>query len=138
MEAESLPRAVAHHRLLLTASPTATTCGWAASSRSWRWTAGIWPLYRFDPRRAAQGEPPLVIDVKPGKVPVEEYFQNETRFRMVEKIDPARYGRLAKAAKEQSAQRVALYGQLANIKLLFDANGSHATSASTGEKEVKS
>ena len=100
--------------------------------------SGIWPLYRFDPRRAAKGEPPLVIDVKPGKVPVEEYLQNETRFRMVEKIDPARYRRLAKAAKEQSAQRVELYGQLANIKVLPDANGSHATSANLGEKEVKS
>jgi pyruvate-ferredoxin/flavodoxin oxidoreductase len=79
--------------------------------------SGIWPLYRYDPRRVERGEPPLVIDVPPGKNSVHEYMQNETRFRMVEKIDPQRFRRLAAAAQEQSAQRVALYEQLSHIRL---------------------
>ncbi len=79
--------------------------------------SGIWPLYRYDPRRTAKGEPPLILDVPAGKKPVEEYMRNETRFRMVEKIDPVRFRELAVAAKEHSAQRVALYEQLAHITL---------------------
>jgi pyruvate-ferredoxin/flavodoxin oxidoreductase len=79
--------------------------------------SGVWPLYRFDPRRAARGEPPLVIDAAPGKNSVEEYMRNETRFRMVEKIDPMRFRRLAVEARDQAARRVSLYEQLARIVL---------------------
>ena len=79
--------------------------------------SGVWPLYRFDPRRARAGEPPLSIDVLPGKKSVEEYMRNEARFRMVEKIDAERFRRLAKSARNQSAQRVALYEQLSHISL---------------------
>jgi len=79
--------------------------------------SGIWPLYRFDPRRIARGEPPLSIDVPPGRNTVEEYRRNETRFSMVEKYDPARFRQLAREAKEQAAQRIALYEQLAHITL---------------------
>ena len=49
---------------------------------------GIWPLYRFDPRRIPLGEPPLLIDAPAGRNSVEEYCRNETRFGMVAKIDP--------------------------------------------------
>jgi pyruvate-ferredoxin/flavodoxin oxidoreductase len=79
--------------------------------------SGAWPLYRFDPRRIARGEPPLVIDVPPGRNSVEEYRRNETRFSMVEKIDPARFREMARAAQEQAVQRMALYERLAQITL---------------------
>jgi pyruvate-ferredoxin/flavodoxin oxidoreductase len=79
--------------------------------------SGVWPLYRYDPRRTERGEPPLVIDAPPGKVTVAEYMRNETRFRMVEKIDPERFRRLAAAARDHAARRVALYEQLAHITL---------------------
>jgi pyruvate-ferredoxin/flavodoxin oxidoreductase len=87
--------------------------------------SGVWPLYRYDPRRAARGEPPLVLDQAPGKTSVEEYMRNETRFRMVEKIDPVRFRHLARAARQATAQRVALYQQLAHIRLPGEhANGN--------------
>jgi pyruvate-ferredoxin/flavodoxin oxidoreductase len=79
--------------------------------------SGIWPLYRYDPGRAARGEPPLILDAPAGKKGVEEYMRNETRFRMVEKIDPVRFRRLAEEAREAAAQRVALYEQLSHITL---------------------
>jgi pyruvate-ferredoxin/flavodoxin oxidoreductase len=79
--------------------------------------SGVWPLYRYDPRRVAQGLPPLVIDVPPGKASVQEYMRNETRFRMVEKMDPVRFRELAAAARDHAARRVALYQQLAQITL---------------------
>jgi pyruvate-ferredoxin/flavodoxin oxidoreductase len=78
---------------------------------------GIWPLYRFDPRRLAAGEPPLQLDAGPPKIPVEHYMRNETRFRMVEKQDPKRYKLLQELAARDAAQRVAIYQQLAGLKV---------------------
>ncbi|MBM4370933.1 MAG: 4Fe-4S binding protein, partial [Deltaproteobacteria bacterium] len=79
--------------------------------------AGIWPLYRYDPRRLAKGESPLQMDspLEP-KANVMDYMQNETRFRMVEKMDPARFRALAAAAQEQIRQQVSFYRQLAAIR----------------------
>jgi pyruvate-ferredoxin/flavodoxin oxidoreductase len=77
--------------------------------------SGIWPLYRYDPRRIERGEPPLIIDVAPGRSPVEEYMRNEARFRMVEALDADRFRRLAAQARVQSTRRVSLYEQLAHI-----------------------
>jgi len=78
---------------------------------------GIWPLYRFDPRRVAAGDPPLKLDSGPPKVKVHDYLKNEARFRMVEKIDPERFKRLARSAEQQAAERWDLYRQLAGIKI---------------------
>ena len=88
--------------------------------------SGIWPLYRYDPRRVAKGEPPLVIDAPPGRAAVAEYMRNETRFRMVEKIDPERFRRLAVLAKDHAARRVALYEQLSRIVLPTPAGAAPA------------
>jgi pyruvate-ferredoxin/flavodoxin oxidoreductase len=97
-------------------------------------TSGVWPLYRYDPRRVERGEPPLVIDALPGRVSVADYMRNETRFRMVEKIDPERFRRLAAAARDHNARRVALYEQLSHIVLPVP-NGQQAIRDRQG-KEV--
>src|SRR5690606_35386374 len=83
--------------------------------------SGVWPLYRFDPRRIDRGEPPLVVEHPSGKVSVDDYMRNETRFRIVERLDPDRFRRLAVAAREHSARRVALYEQLSRIVLPIPA-----------------
>ncbi|HZV07616.1 MAG TPA: pyruvate:ferredoxin (flavodoxin) oxidoreductase [Gemmataceae bacterium] len=95
--------------------------------------SGVWPLYRYDPRRVERGEPPLVLDMLPGKKTVEEYMRNEARFRMVEKIDAERFRRLAAAARAQSTRRIALYEQLAHITL--PCSTEHAASTNgNGQK----
>jgi len=77
--------------------------------------SGIWPLYRHDPRRILAGQPPLVLDSQPGKIPVADYMRNETRFRMVEKIDPERFKRLAVMAAEDAQRRRAVYDHMAKL-----------------------
>jgi hypothetical protein len=42
-------------------------------------------------------------------------MRNETRFRMVEKLDPARYKKLLASAERQARQRVAVYKQLSAL-----------------------
>jgi pyruvate-ferredoxin/flavodoxin oxidoreductase len=77
--------------------------------------SGVWPLYRFDPRRVAQGQPPLALDSGAPKISARQYMRNETRFRMVEKLDPERFKRLLALAEKQAKQRVGIYQQLANL-----------------------
>ena len=78
--------------------------------------SGIWPLYRFDPRRVAAGEAPLTVDMPGGKIPVQEYMKNEARFRMVEKIDPERFREFAASAQRSAGRRMAIYEHLARLR----------------------
>jgi len=78
--------------------------------------SGIWPVYRFDPRRVDKGEAPLVIDMPGGKIPVADYMKNETRFRMVEKIDPARFKMFAAQSQLSAERRIATYKHIAELK----------------------
>jgi pyruvate-ferredoxin/flavodoxin oxidoreductase len=79
--------------------------------------SGVWPLYRFDPRRTAKGEPPLRLDSGPPRLDVVDYMRNEGRFRVVEKTNPERFKRLAHAAQREARQRYAVYQQLAGITI---------------------
>jgi pyruvate-ferredoxin/flavodoxin oxidoreductase len=79
--------------------------------------SGLWPLYRFDPRRAVQGEPPLRLDSAPPRQRVADYMRNEARFRMVEKLDGERFRRLVAAAQRQAEERWSVYEQLARVKV---------------------
>jgi pyruvate-ferredoxin/flavodoxin oxidoreductase len=88
--------------------------------------SGIWPLYRYDPRRTAQGLPALQLDSKPPSIPVGEYMSQETRFRMVEKIDPERFRHLAKAAQRNATQRVKLYEHMAALSMGDPKGNGHS------------
>jgi pyruvate-ferredoxin/flavodoxin oxidoreductase len=79
--------------------------------------SGVWPLYRFDPRRVAAGQPPLHLDSGPVKGSVVDYMRNEGRFRMVEKQDPDRFRRLVESAGKLARQRQATYHYLAGLVL---------------------
>jgi pyruvate-ferredoxin/flavodoxin oxidoreductase len=81
--------------------------------------SGVWPLFRYDPRRAMRGEPPVALDsgAEPPKVRVADYMRNEGRFRVVELQDPKRFARLARSAQEQAERRLSYYRQLAGIVL---------------------
>jgi pyruvate-ferredoxin/flavodoxin oxidoreductase len=77
--------------------------------------SGTWPLYRFDPRRSAAGQPSLQLDSVPPKVDVLEYMRNESRFRMVEKESPERFQALVARAREVIREREAVYRHLAGL-----------------------
>ncbi|HZM52863.1 MAG TPA: pyruvate:ferredoxin (flavodoxin) oxidoreductase, partial [Vicinamibacteria bacterium] len=79
--------------------------------------SGVWPLYRFDPRRLVKGEPPLHLDSGAPRGRVADYMRNEARFRVVERSDPARFRRLSERAEADAQRRHALYSQLAGIAM---------------------
>jgi pyruvate-ferredoxin/flavodoxin oxidoreductase len=107
--------------------------------------SGVWPLYRFDPRRLSKGEAPLDLDYGPPKPKVAEYMRNESRFRMVERADPARFKYFLEEAQAAATRRYAGYQQLAQIKLPArtttantDENGKSSDNGeASGNGEVK-
>jgi pyruvate-ferredoxin/flavodoxin oxidoreductase len=74
---------------------------------------GLWPLYRYDPRLAAAGKNPLLIDYKEPTIPVDQYMYNETRFRMLVQSDEARAEALLKLSREDAKARWNFYSQMA-------------------------
>ncbi len=77
--------------------------------------AGVWPLYRFNPELAAQGQNPLSVDSKDPSIPVEEYAYNETRYRMLLQSNEERAEMLMERAKHDAASRWNLYRQMAEM-----------------------
>jgi pyruvate-ferredoxin/flavodoxin oxidoreductase len=61
--------------------------------------SGYWPLYRFDPRRAATGDNPMQLDSAPPKIALKDYIYNESRYRMLVQSDPDAAARLLDAAQ---------------------------------------
>ncbi len=78
--------------------------------------SGYWPLYRFDPRRIVAGENPFLLDSGPPKIRLSDYIYKETRYRMLQKIDPERAGMLLNLAQTIMDQRYDFYYQLAGLK----------------------
>jgi pyruvate-ferredoxin/flavodoxin oxidoreductase len=79
--------------------------------------SGVWPLYRFDPRRIPKGEAPLHLDYGPPKVKVANYLRNESRFRMVERANPSQYKKFVEESQRAAERRYSIYSQLAGIKV---------------------
>ncbi len=61
---------------------------------------GFWPLYRYDPRRRAQGKNPLVLDSRDPKKPFSDFAMREARFRMLFKTNPDHAEELLDAAQK--------------------------------------
>ncbi len=75
--------------------------------------SGVWPLYRFDPRRVERGDTPLELDSPAAKIRPRDYMKNEGRFRIVELRDAKRYAALVNAAELMARQRRGFYERLA-------------------------
>ncbi len=82
---------------------------------------GYWPLIRYDPRRLGEGKSPLQLDSGPPKGDLAKFLYNETRFRMVEGIDPVRARELLEAARGDVKARYRLYELMARPALAEEA-----------------
>jgi pyruvate-ferredoxin/flavodoxin oxidoreductase len=84
---------------------------------------GYWPLFRYDPRRTANGENPMKLDSAAPKATLEEFTRNETRFQMLARTQPERSAELQALAAASVAERFALYQQMAAIAPTGSTNG---------------
>ncbi|MBI5933629.1 MAG: pyruvate:ferredoxin (flavodoxin) oxidoreductase [Chloroflexi bacterium] len=77
--------------------------------------SGAWPVYRYDPRLAAEGKNPLTIEAKEPTVSLQQYAYNETRYKMLTLSDEGRAEELMKKAQEGIKGRWDLYQQMASM-----------------------
>ncbi|MFP4502088.1 MAG: pyruvate:ferredoxin (flavodoxin) oxidoreductase [Candidatus Hydrogenedentota bacterium] len=77
--------------------------------------SGHWPLYRFDPRRAAAGENPFALDSKAPSLPLKDYVYNETRYKMLANSAPEMAAQLLGEAEEDVARTWRIYEYLAGL-----------------------
>ena len=75
--------------------------------------SGYWPLYRYDPRRKAQGQNPFQLDSKPASIPLKEYAYNENRYRVLEQTNPVAAAKLMTQAQAALSERWQTYEELA-------------------------
>ncbi len=71
--------------------------------------SGQWLLYRYNPDRIAKGEPPMQLDSRGIKIPVEQFLKSETRFRAAAPEQIA-------AAQHDVDARWKLYSYMAGLK----------------------
>jgi pyruvate-ferredoxin/flavodoxin oxidoreductase len=78
--------------------------------------SGQWLLYRYNPERAEAGENPLVLDSRAPTRKVQEYFLQQTRFKMLTKSKPEDAERLWKLAQQDVERRYRMYEYMAARK----------------------
>ncbi|MCB9770143.1 MAG: pyruvate:ferredoxin (flavodoxin) oxidoreductase [Candidatus Omnitrophica bacterium] len=76
---------------------------------------GHWPLYRYDPSRALEGENPLVLDSRDPKISMAEYAYGETRYKMLTKSHPKEAEMLMEKAQADATARWLRYKSLAAL-----------------------
>ncbi|MDR0352268.1 MAG: pyruvate:ferredoxin (flavodoxin) oxidoreductase [Opitutaceae bacterium] len=74
---------------------------------------GYWPLYRHDPRRAAQGENPLVLDSPAPKTELSKLTRLENRYAQIARRNPELVARYETAAQAGVNERYQTYKKLA-------------------------
>ena len=77
--------------------------------------SGHWILCRRDPALAAQGKNPLQLDSKAPSVPLADYIYKETRYKMLQKSDPATAAKLLETAQADVQKKWTQYAKLADL-----------------------
>ena len=67
--------------------------------------SGYWPLFRYDPRRRAEGKNPLQLDSRPPKIPFRDYALQENRYRLLRLTAPDEADDILDAAQKAVEDR---------------------------------
>lgn len=81
--------------------------------------SAYWTLYRYNPLLASEGKNPLKLDSKPPKMHVREYALKETRFTILNRINPDLAEKYMEETDKESKKRYDYYSKLAAIS--YDA-----------------
>ncbi|MEA3334430.1 MAG: pyruvate:ferredoxin (flavodoxin) oxidoreductase [Chloroflexota bacterium] len=77
--------------------------------------SGYWPLMRYNPELADEGENPLQLDSRAPKLPLKDYVYSEARYTVLAKTKPQVASALLALAEEDVRSRWHLYQQLAKL-----------------------
>lgn len=77
--------------------------------------SGIWPTFRYNPDLEKEGLNPMIVDYKKPTKSVKEFMYNETRFKMVEKMNANEARAFIKTAQHHADEQYKKYTNLTNI-----------------------
>jgi pyruvate-ferredoxin/flavodoxin oxidoreductase len=77
--------------------------------------SGYWPLFRYHPDLAAEGQNPFVLDSRSPTSALKDYIYNETRYTMLAKSHPEHAKQLLEKAQEDVENRWKLYDSWAHM-----------------------
>lgn len=77
---------------------------------------GSWPLFRYNPLNETAGKAPLTLDSKAPSKPLAEFMSSETRFQVVNKMNPARYEELLEKAQKNVNDKHTLLEYMSQYK----------------------
>jgi len=75
--------------------------------------SGYWHLYRFDPRRKAEGKNPFILDSKEPTRPFREFIESEVRYTSLKRTFPEIAEELFKVAEQDAKERYEKYKRMA-------------------------
>ncbi len=78
--------------------------------------SGHWPLYRYDPRRSAEGKNPLQLESKEPTISFSDYAMKQNRYKVLKKINPDAAESLMSDADKITADRYAMHKNLADMQ----------------------
>ena len=77
--------------------------------------AGYWNMFRFDPRKKAEGKNPFTIDSKAPTADYKEFIESETRYSRLQRAFPERAEMLFDKAANAAKDRYEYLGKLAKL-----------------------
>ncbi|MBT4075794.1 MAG: pyruvate:ferredoxin (flavodoxin) oxidoreductase, partial [Gammaproteobacteria bacterium] len=78
--------------------------------------SGHWPLFRYDPVKASQGQNPLHMDSKEPSIAYRDYVMSETRFNMLWHTHPEDAEKFVQQAQQEVNHRYHYYKQLSELE----------------------
>ncbi len=96
--------------------------------------SGHWGLFRYDPRRTARGENPLLVDSKPPSIPYRDFISTETRFSVLSRIHPDAAEKYLQLAQKHVHTKFSLYEQLAHLAVQKAPEQAAAKAADPADK----
>ena len=75
--------------------------------------AGYWPLYRYDPRLAAEGKNPFQLDNKEPTGDFQDFLMGEVRYSSLHQTFPDEAKRLNAQLESEYQERYELYKRMA-------------------------
>jgi pyruvate-ferredoxin/flavodoxin oxidoreductase len=97
--------------------------------------SGYWPLYRYHPS-PEPGTHPFSLDSKKPTVRLREFQEQETRFAVLERSDPARAEHLQALAQADVDERWHYYEQLAGVERSIPVDDHDIASRPDHEEEL--
>jgi pyruvate-ferredoxin/flavodoxin oxidoreductase len=88
---------------------------------------GYWPLYRYDPRKAVDGEHPMLLDSKKPSLPLTDFTSKEARFAMLARSKPKVAEHLMELAQRDVDERWRFYEQMAGVERVNVTDGDEDT-----------